>query len=135
MIKRFSELIKLKTFKERFNYLKLKGVVGQEIFGEERLLNQRFYKTVQWGNVRNFVIARDNGLDLGCRGYEIPGRILIHHMNPVVVDDLIHGNPDILDPEFLISVSVETHLAIHYGNAKLLPRLSMERRPGDTRLW
>jgi len=135
MIRNFSELNRLKTFKERFEYLKLIGQVASEIFGEERMLNQRFYKSVEWGNIRTFVITRDRGLDLGCKGYDILGRIVVHHMNPVIPDDLIHGNPEIIDPEFLITVSVETHLAIHYGDPNMLPRLSMERRPGDTRLW
>lgn len=135
MIRTYSELSRLKTFKERYEFLKLEGQVGREIFGEERMLNQSFYHSIQWGDVRNFVITRDWGRDLGIAGFEIPGRIVVHHMNPVTRDELIHGSPDILDPELLITTSVETHLAIHYGDPKLLPRLSMDRRPGDTRLW
>lgn len=134
-IKRFSELKRLRSFEDRFNYLKLHGRVGTTLFGVERNLNQAFYHSEDWSSVRDHVVYRDGGLDLGCRGYEIVGRVMVHHMNPITLDDLVDFNPDILDPEFLISVSVETHLAIHYGDERLLPRLSLERKPGDTRLW
>jgi len=134
-IKSFSELRKLKSFEDRFNYLKLHGKVGAELFGFDRIINQRFYQSQEWKSVRNEVIYRDEGFDLGCYGYPISDMVMVHHMNPITIDDLTEFNKDILDPEFLISTSIETHLAIHYGDPKLLPRLSLERKPGDTRLW
>jgi len=135
MIKTYSKLAILKTFGERYNYLKLSGSVGKDVFGQDRYLNQNFYRSIEWRKIRDIVVVRDQGLDIGCDGYPISGTIFIHHMNPISPDDIIHSNPDILDPEFLISVSGDTHLAIHYGDAKLLPRLSINRNPGDTKLW
>src|SRR5690606_15599126 len=101
----------------------------------DRYLNQRFYTSKEWRDVRNFVIARDEGLDLGVPGYEIFDKIIIHHMNPMVAEDIVHGNDDILDPEFLITTTHQTHNAIHYGDENLLAKPLVERRPGDTRLW
>lgn len=135
MIRTFSKLIQKESFKDRYEYLKLSGSVGRDIFGEERYLNQFFYRSKEWRNIRDYVIVRDRGLDLGCPGYEIPGKIVVHHMNPMTIEDVLHSNQDILDPEFLISTSLQTHLAIHYGDRNLLPRLSFERKPGDTKLW
>ena len=135
MIRRYSELRHIPTFEERFEYLKLNGSVGRETFGFDRYINQRFYTSKEWRDVRHHVIARDLGLDLGAEGYEINSRILIHHMNPIVVDDILHKNDDILDPEFLITTCHNTHNAIHYGDSSLLPKPLVERSRGDTKLW
>lgn len=131
----YSELRRLETFEERYRYLQLRGQVGNATFGFDRYLNQRFYTSTQWKQVRNHVIARDYGLDLGVPGYEIYDRIIIHHMNPMTAEDIEHGDEDILDPEFLITTTHKTHNAIHYGDERLLARPLVERRPGDTRLW
>ena len=135
MIRRYSELRHIPTFEERFDYLKLNGSVGRETFGFDRYINQRFYTSKEWRDIRHYVIARDLGLDLGVEGYEINSRILIHHMNPIVVDDILHKNDDILDPEFLITTCHNTHNAIHYGDSNLLPKPLVERSRGDTKLW
>lgn len=135
MTRTFSELTRLITFADRFEYLKLNGSVGRETFGFDRWINQQFYRSKQWRDIRNEVIARDEGLDLGFPGYEIYDRIIIHHMNPITAEEIEHGNNDILDPEFLITTTHKTHNAIHYGDASLLPRPPVERQPGDTRLW
>ena len=135
MIRRYSELRRIPTFEERFDYLKLNGSVGRETFGFDRYINQRFYTSKEWRDIRHYVIARDLGLDLGSEGYEINSRILIHHMNPIVADDILHKNDDILDPEFLITTCHATHNAIHYGDQSLLPKPLVERTRGDTRLW
>lgn len=135
MIRRYSELRRIPTFEERFDYLKLNGSVGRETFGFDRYINQRFYTSKEWRDIRHHVIARDLGLDLGAEGYEINSRILIHHMNPIVVDDILHKNDDILDPEFLITTCHNTHNAIHYGDSSLLPKPLVERSRGDTKLW
>ena len=134
-IRTFSKLQSFSTFEARYKYLKLSGSVGRDVFGEDRYLNQLFYRSKDWRKIRDHVIVRDRGLDLGCDGYEIPGKILVHHMNPMTIDDVLHSSQEILDPEFLISTSSKTHLAIHYGDKKFLPRLSFERKPGDTKLW
>lgn len=134
-IKRFSELKDLKSIELRYEYLKLPGQVGRSTFGSDRYLNQKFYKSNEWRQVRNYVISRDNGCDLGIPGFEIHDKILIHHMNPLQINDLIDGNLDIINPEFLISVSSMTHQAIHYGDKTLLPVVPVLRKPGDTRLW
>ena len=135
MIRRYSELRRIPTFEERFEYLKLNGSVGRETFGFDRYINQRFYTSKEWRDIRHYVITRDLGLDLGAEGYEINSRILIHHMNPIVVDDILHKNDDILDPEFLITTCHNTHNAIHYGDSSLLPKPLVERSRGDTKLW
>lgn len=134
-IRCYSELRRLETFDDRFNYLKLRGRVGEATFGFDRYINQRFYTSYEWRRLRSRVIVRDNGCDLGIPDYEIHQGLYIHHMNAMTVDDLVNGNPDILDPEFLITVSHQTHNAIHYGDDKLLPRRIVERKPGDTKLW
>lgn len=134
-IRTYSELSRLETFKERFNYLSLKGVVGESTFGFERHLNQKFYTSREWRLVRDEVISRDFGLDLGVPGFEIYDRILIHHMNPITPEDIEHGNADILAPEYLISTTHNTHNAIHYGDASILRLPVAPRRPGDTQLW
>jgi hypothetical protein len=135
MIRQYSDLKRLETIEERFDYLKLHGVVGKKTWGWDRYFNQRFYFSTEWKRVRDFVIVRDNGCDLGVPGFEVRSKILIHHMNPIWIEDLKNGNPDILDPEFLIVTSDRTHQAIHYGDKSLLPQVPIERRPGDTRLW
>ena len=135
IIRRYSELRSLDTFEDRFDYLRLKGGVGHETFGFERYLNQRFYTSREWKQVRTHVIARDYGLDMGVEGHEIHGRIIIHHMNPMQPEDIVYSEDHILDPEFLISVSHMTHNAIHYGSLETVPNLLSEREPGDTRLW
>lgn len=135
MTRCYSELIKLHTFEDRFEYLRLGGEVGRSTFGFDRHINQKFYRSVEWRQLRDFVIVRDSGCDLGVLGYEIATDALIHHVNPMVVDDIIHGNEWILDPEFLITTTQTTHNAIHYGDASLLPKVVISRRPGDTKLW
>lgn len=120
---------------ERFEYLQLRGEVGSATFGHDRWANQYFYKSREWRYARDYVIVRDDGCDLGVPGYEIHADIVVHHMNPLTQEDLENGNPDIVDPEFLITTSLLTHNAIHYGDASLLPRGLTTRRPGDTTLW
>ena len=135
-IRTYSDLIQLKTFNERYKYLCLNGFVGEKTFGVERYLNQILYKSKEWKKVRDFVIIRDNGCDLAMPDYEIFNKIYIHHMNPISVDDVINLNKDILfNPEYLITVSFNTHQAIHYGNDNILPTLPGERKKGDTCLW
>lgn len=134
-LRSYSELAQLETFEERFRYLALQGQVGATTFGPDRWLNQGFYTSVQWRHARTQVIARDLGCDLGVEGYEIHDKIYIHHMNPMTVRDITHGDESILDPEFLITTTHRTHNAIHYGDERLLPRPLAERRAGDTRLW
>lgn len=135
MIRTYSEMSRFETFEDRYDYLKLKSSVGTATFGFDRYINQRFYRSTQWKQVRNHVIARDLGLDLGVEGYEIYDRILIHHMNPMAPDDINHDDSDILDPEFLISTSHKTHNAIHFGDKSLLTRPLVERNINDTKLW
>lgn len=135
-IRTYSELIELPTFDERYNYLKLSGVIGEETFGFDRRLNQLFYRSPEWRRIRNLVIARDSGLDLGADGYYIPGKILVHHMNPITLKDINQRRDEILNPEFLISVSLDTHNAIHYGDPSLMVReVPIERTPFDTCPW
>lgn len=131
----YSELSKLDTFEDRFEYLRLNGAVAEVTFGNERWLNQRFYTSSEWKRIRRHVIARDEGCDLGIEGFEIHDKIVIHHMNPMRVNDIVEFDEAILDPEFLISVTHKTHNAIHYGNDSLLPKPFTERRPGDHILW
>lgn len=133
--RRYSELKRLRTFEERFEYLKLGGIVGDSTFGFDRWLNQAFYKSREWQDARSVVIARDYGCDLGISGYEIHSGLIVHHMNPMSMDDISHGEDWIIDPEFLITTSLTTHNAIHYGDESLLPRGPIVRKPGDTKLW
>lgn len=134
-IKTYSELITIPTFEERFEYLKLDGQVGVETFGFNRYLNQVFYKSDEWLSIRDYVITRDNGCDLGMEGYEIYGRILIHHINPITKDDIIQRSRILLDPENLITTVKRTHDAIHYGDSNLLMKAPIERRKNDTCPW
>lgn len=131
----FSELVQISDFLERFNYLALRGQVGDSTFGFDRWMNQRFYRSHEWRVLRQEVIARDLGCDLAMPGFEIHDRIIIHHMNPMSVVDIKHSNEDILNPEFLISTTHRTHNAIHYGDVGLLPRNYIPRSAGDTKLW
>lgn len=131
----YSELVKHHTFEDRFAYLKLSGEVGSQTFGFDRYLNQMFYSSHEWKSIREYVILRDNGCDLGVEGYEIHTNLLIHHINPMTQEDIVHQEEWILDPEFLITTTHNTHNAIHYGNESLLPKVVPERKPGDTRLW
>ena len=134
-IKTYSELIELQTFEERFEYLQLKGIVGQETFGFDRYLNQILYSSKEWKHLRNEIIVRDNGCDLALEGFEIHGRILIHHINPITIDDVIKRREMVFDPENLICVTHNTHNAIHYGDKSLLITGPIERRANDTCPW
>jgi hypothetical protein len=133
--KTYTELRRLPTFEERFEYLKLGGSVGHATFGFDRYLNQRFYRSHEWKRARDAVIVRDNGCDLGISGREIHHEILIHHVNPMTVDDVIHGEEWLIDPEFLITTTKTTHNAIHYGSDIQTPPVVIVRQPGDTKLW
>lgn len=135
MIRSYSDLVQLRTFEERFDYLNLDGKVCQDTFGFDRYLNQIFYRSKEWRTVRNQVIIRDNGCDLGIPGMEIGRGIVIHHMNPITVGDIESNSNFLLNPEYLICVSERTHEAIHYGNRETLPQPLVERRPNDTCPW
>lgn len=134
MNKCYSEMIKLPTFMERFRYLKIGGAVGDTTFSGLRWMNQQFYKSQEWRNVRSYVIARDNGFDLGSKERPISGRIMIHHIVPLSPDSLTDSDQTILDPNYLISCSLATHNAIHFGDESLVS-LPVERTPGDTLPW
>lgn len=131
----YSELIKLLTFEERFRYLRLSGAVGKETFGFDRYLNQRFYSSAEWKHVRDTVIVRDNGCDLGIADRVICGKVTIHHMNPLSREDILARREELLNPEYLICVSHNTHNAIHYGDESLLVSMPPERKPNDTCPW
>lgn len=135
MIRTYSELITLPTFEERYKYLRLGGKVGEETFGFDRYLNQTFYKSDEWLKVRDYVIIRDNGCDLGVPGREIAGRILVHHMNPITKEDILRRSDYLLNPEYLISTVKLTHDAIHYGDDSLLFMGLVERTRNDTCPW
>lgn len=134
-IRSYSELAELDTFEERFEYLALQGEVGQETFGFDRWINQQFYTSRQWRQLRQRIILRDNSCDLGVDGYDIHVRLIVHHMNPLRQEDIVHGTQRALDEEFLICTTHVTHNAIHYGDASLLAKPYEPRRPGDTKLW
>lgn len=134
-IRTYSELSQLKTFRERYEYLRLNGKVGEETFGFDRHLNQIFYKSNEWKAIRDFVIVRDNGCDLGVDGYEIHGKILIHHMNPILAEDILKRSDFLLNPDYLITTVLSTHNAIHYGDDSLLITLPVERTRNDTCPW
>ena len=134
-LKTFSELILLDSFEDRFNYLKLGGVIGEVTFGFDRYINQQFYKSKRWLDVRKHVIIRDNGNDLSFDDRPITGKILIHHINPITIEDIRFQKDVVLNPEFLISTSLNTHNAIHYGDESLLITEFKERKPSDTKLW
>lgn len=134
-IKTYSELITLPTFEERYRYLRLQGTVGKDTFGFDRYLNQKFYRSAEWKRIRDQVIIRDNGCDLGIDDRMIHGRILIHHMNPITDKDILNVTDALLNPEFLICVTHETHNAIHYGDENQLVSAPVVRRPNDTCPW
>lgn len=135
IIKTYSELIRIPTFEGRFEYLMLNGRVGEFTFNGHRYLNQRLYQCPEWASVRRRVILRDNGCDLACEGYEIFGNILVHHINPITIDDIIQRRPCVFDLENLICTSLDTHNAIHYSDKELLPTGLVERTKNDTCLW
>lgn len=134
-IKCYSELVLLPTFQARYQYLRLNGEVGKETFGFDRYMNQFFYRSPEWRRVRDFVISRDEGCDLGIPGREIFGRVIIHHMNPIRPEDIRNRSELLLNPEYLITTIHDTHLAIHYGDEHLLLQEPVERRPNDTCPW
>ena len=134
----YSDLIQYSNFEDRLHYLELHGVVGEDTFGFDRYINQKFYKSPEWRRVRDFVIVRDNGCDLGVKGYDIGDRIIVHHMNPLTLDDISNSSDFLLNPEYLICVSKDTHDIIHYGFSSDRYSKSKEpvdRKPGDTKLW
>lgn len=134
-IRTYSDLITLPTFKERYEYLRLDGIVGEETFGFDRYINQIFYKSKEWLEVRDYVIIRDNGCDLGIEGHEIHNRILIHHMNPIRKEDILNRSDILLNPEYLITTTKRTHDAIHYGDENILLDTPIERIKNDTCPW
>jgi hypothetical protein len=135
IVRTYSELRLLDSFEDRYEYLRLKGVVGEATFGYDRYINQALYRSNEWKYARRQAIIRDNGCDLGVFGYEIHGEILVHHMNPITVEDIVNREDSVLDPEFLITTTMTTHNAIHYGDQTLLVTPFAERVPGDTKLW
>ncbi len=135
MIRSHSELITIPDFEDRFRYLVLQGQVGKETFGFDRYINQAFYTSREWRQIRHHVIARDNGCDLAAEGYEIHTKLIIHHMNPMEAGDIIRHDEDILDPEYLITTTLRTHNAIHFGDERQLLRPFVDRQRGDTKLW
>lgn len=135
MIRTYSELIKFNTFMDRYQYLRLDGKVGEETFGFDRWLNQLFYKDPEWLSIRNEVIIRDNGCDLGIADREVYSRILVHHMNPISREDILARSEFLLNPEYLICTSKTTHDAIHYGDENLLMGEPIERTRNDTCPW
>lgn len=136
MIRRYSELIRLTTFEDRFRYLMLSGKVGDETFGFDRYLNQKFYRDERWKQIRSQVIVRDNGCDLGLEGYEIDRGIIVHHMNPISIEDVINWSDKLINPEYLICTRFKTHNAIHYGDESLLKEMEVvTRSKNDTCPW
>lgn len=135
LIRTYSELSKLKTFEERYRYLKLGGKIGEDTFGFDRYINQQFYKSSMWKQIRNKVIIRDDGCDLGVKGREISKNILIHHMNPVLLKDFLRLSDLLLNPEYLITTTLLTHNAIHYGDENFLISIPVERTKNDTCPW
>lgn len=135
MIRTYQHLLTLPTFEDRFQYLKLDGKIGQETFGFDRYFNQKFYRSAEWKQIRNFVIARDQACDLAIFDREIHGRIYVHHMNPISLEDIKDSTDYLLNPDYLICVSKETHDAIHYGDILSIAQTMIERSPGDTKLW
>ena len=135
MIKTYSELISIPTFEERYNYLKLYGIVGEDTFGHKRWLNQNFYHSIEWLRFRDEIILRDGGCDLAFKGFEIFDSVLIHHINPITYEDILNRNPSVLDPENVVCTTLSTHNAIHYGNEKVTTIIPIERRKNDTCPW
>lgn len=135
MIRTYTKLIKLNTFIERYRYLKLNGSIGRETFGFDRHLNQQLYTSPRWRSLRDYIIVRDNGCDLGITDREVQGILIVHHLNEVTIDDIYNNRPYIFDPDNLICTSINTHNAIHYGDEGLLIKEVIERKPNDTILW
>lgn len=135
IVRTYSKLILLPTFEERFRYLKLGGIIGKETFGVDRYLNQVLYRSDEWKRVRREVIIRDNGCDLGMDGFDVHGRVIVHHMNPITIEDIEQRRDYIFDPEYLITTSHNTHNAIHYGDESLLILAPIERTKNDTCPW
>lgn len=136
MIKTYSELSKLQTFEERFNYLKLGDQTGVTTFGFDRYLNQIFYSHPEWKKIRRDIIVRDNGFEMGLKDFPIKGFIYVHHMNPISIEDIQEWSEYLIEPEYLISVSFKLHNAIHFGNNSVLKSYEVvERSPNDTKLW
>lgn len=135
IIRTYSELITLPTFEERFQYLSLSGSVGKATFGFDRYLYEQFLRSREWKSIRDYVIIRDNACDLAFEGHEIYERIIIHHMNPVTMDDIVHSSEYLLDPEFMVCTIHTTHNAIHYGDSNLLVQEPIERTEFDTCPW
>ena len=135
-IRTYHELSKLKTYRERFEYLLLNGVVAEDTFGFDRYFNQKFYKSIEWRRLRNQIIIRDNACDLGLDGYDIFGKVIVHHMNPICLDDISSCSEFLMNPDYLICVSMDTHNAIHYGDLGYLDaKKQIVSRPNDTKLW
>lgn len=134
-VKTYKEMSRLETFEERFDYLKLNGSVGSDTFGFDRWLNQKFYRSKEWKRRRDQIIIRDNGCDLGIPGREIQGKIIIHHINPITIEDICDITDYLTNPDYLVCTSQNTHNAIHYGDVNLLPKDPVTRKPGDTKLW
>jgi hypothetical protein len=134
-VRSYSELRRRQSFEDRFEYLSMRGEVGQATFGFDRWINQQFYRSREWRQVRDLVVFRDEACDLGVPGYDIHSGLLVHHMNPMTAEDLENGAQWVLDPEYLITTTHRTHNAIHYGDQSLISKPPVERRPGDTRLW
>ncbi len=134
-IRTYSELITIPTFEERYNYLKLNGIVGKETFGYDRYLNQLLYRSSDWRSFRDRIIIRDNGCDLACEGFELQSRIIIHHIDPITVEDILNKHPKVFDPENVVSTSHNTHLAIHYGDKNLISIIPINRYKNDTCPW
>lgn len=134
-IRTYSELITIPTFEERYNYLKLNGIVGKATFGYDRYLNQLLYRSSDWRSFRDRIIIRDNGCDLACEGFELQSRIIIHHIDPITVEDILNKHPKVFDPENVVSTSHNTHLAIHYGDKNLISIAPINRYKNDTCPW
>lgn len=135
MNRSYREMSRLETFEDRLDYLRLPGMVGEQTFGFDRWMNQRFYHSLEWDQVRQYVLVRDQGCDLGVAGFEIGLSPLVHHINPINVDDIIEADDTLLDPDNLITTSHQTHNAIHYGAKVLAVPTLPDRKPGDTKLW
>lgn len=134
-LRTYSDLRRMRTLEERFEYLSLGGAVGASTFGFDRWINQQFYRSAEWKQVRDLVIVRDNGMDLGTPDVPIRGPYTVHHMNPLTMEDFEESTDNLLDPEVLICTSLRTHNAVHFGDRSLLPQPFVERRPGDTVPW
>lgn len=135
LMKSYNKLIKIKSYQKRFEYLKLDANVGDATFGGHRVLNQILYHSNEWKQLRHYIIVRDNGCDLAHDDYPIAGKIYIHHLNPITIDDVLERKSNVLDPNNLVCVSFDTHNALHYGNIVFIRDTVIERRPGDTDPW